>query len=435
MSPRSTKPLPEEEMKAESKAQVGRSSAEYLPIVSKVLAEAPIVDVHTHLFPASAGKLCLRGIDELLTYHYLMVETLRYRKITPREFLAMEKARQADEVWKTLFVEHTPVSEASRGVLTVLEAFGLDTRSLDLDQARSFFGGMSPQEHIDIVLKKANIQFLVMTNDIFDQAERDYWGPDFIKDRRFRAAMRIEMLINSPERALSKMREMGYDAGRAKYDVKNYIVERFLESARQSLDPVYVAASLPHTFRWDDGSFGAKMLKEVLLPFCEANRLPMALMVGVDRQKNPELDGGGDSMGSVDVSGIGDLCRANPRVSFMVTLLSREDQHELCVMARKFPNLTPFGCWWFLNNPSLVDEITRMRLELLGLSFIPQHSDARVLDQLIYKWEHTRKAVARVLAEKYADLEEAGRPVGEDEVKRDCDELFSLNAKRIFGIS
>ena len=32
-----------------------------------------------------------------------------------------------------------------------------------------------------------------------------------------------------------------------------------------------------------------------------------------------------------------------------------------------------------LNNPSLVEEITRMRMELLGTSFIPQHSDARVL--------------------------------------------------------
>jgi hypothetical protein len=30
-----------------------------------------------------------------------------------------------------------------------------------------------------------------------------------------------------------------------------------------------------------------------------------------------------------------------------------------------------FGCWWFLNNPSLIEEIERMRMELLGVSFIP----------------------------------------------------------------
>jgi hypothetical protein len=50
-------------------------------------------------------------------------------------------------------------------------------------------------------------------------------------------------------------------------------------------------------------------------------------------------------------------------------VLARENQHELAVLARKFRNLHIFGCWWFLNNPSLVDEVTRMRVELLGLSF------------------------------------------------------------------
>jgi hypothetical protein len=75
-------------------------------------------------------------------------------------------------------------------------------------------------------------------------------------------------------------------------------------------------------------------------------------------------------------------------------VLSRENQHELCVYARKFNNLMPFGCWWFLNNPSIVEEITRERIELLGASFIPQHSDARVLEQVIYKWRNTRATLA-----------------------------------------
>ena len=89
-------------------------------------------------------------------------------------------------------------------------------------------------------------------------------------------------------------------------------------------------------------------------------------------------------------------------------MLARENQHELCVAARKFGNLMVFGCWWFLNNPSLIEEIERMRFELLGTSFIPQHSDARVLDQLIYKWDHSRRIIGKVLADKYADLAETG---------------------------
>ena len=103
------------------------------------------------------------------------------------------------------------------------------------------------------------------------------------------------------------------------------------------------------------------------------------------------------------------LCREFPSNRFFVTMLARENQHELCVAARKFGNLMVFGCWWFLNNPSLIDEITRMRMELLGTSFIPQHCDARVLEQLIYKWDHSRQLIAKVLADKYEEMGEAGR--------------------------
>jgi hypothetical protein len=70
--------------------------------------------------------------------------------------------------------------------------------------------------------------------------------------------------------------------------------------------------------------------------------------------------------------------------SDLLTMLSRENQHELTVTARKFRNLMIFGCWWFLNNPTLINEITSMRFELLGTTVIPQHSDARILDQLVF---------------------------------------------------
>jgi hypothetical protein len=108
-------------------------------------------------------------------------------------------------------------------------------------------------------------------------------------------------------------------------------------------------------------------------------------------------------------------------------MLSRENQHELCVAARKFANLMPFGCWWFLNNPSIVSEITRERLELLGPTFIPQHSDARVLEQLLYKWPHSRRDIAHALADQYIGVVENGRPVAVADIGRDVRRLFSEN--------
>src|SRR6185436_19556174 len=93
----------------------------------------------------------------------------------------------------------------------------------------------------------------------------------------------------------------------------------------------------------------------------------------------------------------------------------------------KFANLMPFGCWWFLNNPSIVSEITRERLELLGPTFVPQHSDARILEQLLYKWPHSRRDIATALADQYVGVVENGRSITAAEIARDVRRLFSEN--------
>src|SRR5579875_3788992 len=95
--------------------------------VEEELRRTPFIDVHTHLFMPSLGKLGLWGIDELITYHYLEAELFRFSTVQPEEYWSLSKREQADLIWKTLFLENTPASEATRGVIAVLHAFGLDT--------------------------------------------------------------------------------------------------------------------------------------------------------------------------------------------------------------------------------------------------------------------------------------------------------------------
>ena len=128
-------------------------------------------------------------------------------------------------------------------------------------------------------------------------------------------------------------------------------------------------------------------------------------------------------MGRSDLSALVNLCVANSDNRFLVTVLSRENQHELCVLARKFRNLHIFGCWWFTNVPRIIDEMTRMRLELVGLSCTPQHSDARVLDQVIYKWTHFRGILSKALGDKYCELAAIGWPVARQAIQRDIEQL------------
>jgi hypothetical protein len=63
----------------------------------------------------------------------------------------------------------------------------------------------------------------------------------------------------------------------------------------------------------------------------------------------------------------------------------------------------------------------------LGTSMIPQHSDARVLDQLLYKWEHSRAIIGKVLVDKYADVVNTEWVLTEADVKKDIDRLMRGN--------
>src|SRR5215469_3418696 len=105
------------------------NTADLMQVVGQELAATLFIDVHTHLFMPSLGKLGLWGIDELVTYHYLEAELFRSSRITPAQYWPMAKREKADAIWKALFVENAPVSEATRGVVAVLRAFDLPTDS------------------------------------------------------------------------------------------------------------------------------------------------------------------------------------------------------------------------------------------------------------------------------------------------------------------
>jgi len=393
----------------------------------RIVAEAPVFDMHTHLFPPAFGDLSRWGIDNLLTYHYLVAEVMRAGELKPAEFRRMTQPAQADFIWDTLFVRSSPLSEATRGVIAVMSALGLDPAQPNLREAREFFRDMTAEQQVDLVLERARVSAVVMTNDPFDPAEAALWLRGRPADERFKAALRIDPLLNSWDTARQALSDAGYSAGSTIDGLAIAEARRFLDEWIERMDPFYLAVSLADDFTWPEDTARGQLIDQVVLPTCREHSLPFAMMIGVRRGVNPMLGDAGDGVGRADVSALHRLCRAYPENRFLVTMLSRENQHELCVAARKFANLMPFGCWWFLNNPSIVSEITRERLELLGPTFVPQHSDARVLEQLLYKWPHSRRDIANALADQYAGIVENGRRVTAAEIARDIRKLLSEN--------
>jgi hypothetical protein len=395
--------------------------------VEKVLAATPFIDIHTHLYPPSFGRIGLWSIDELLTYHYLEAEFFRFPAVTPEQYWDLSKRERADAIWQTLFVENTPISEATRGVIAVLQAFELPTDSADLSEARVFFSSQNIQSHIESVLQKAGVSTVVMTNDPLDPEEQKVWMNNPASHPRYEAVIRLDRIIRYWSEHWQVLAKQGYDVDEQASGKSIAEVRRFLSDWHKRMNPVYMAVSLPDSFEFPDDSVRTRILRDAVLPSCRELGMSLSLMIGVRNQVNPRIRLAGDAVGRADLRAVENLCRSFPENRFLISVLSRENQHELCVYARKFNNLMPFGCWWFLNNPSIVEEITRERIEMLGTSFIPQHSDARVLEQVIYKWRNTRAIMTAVLANSYRLLARDGRTVTRQMIQRDVERLFRSN--------
>ena len=157
-----------------------------------------IVDIHTHLYPASMGELYLAGPDELLTYHYLKAECSRMlpEGVAVDTFNNMPAAEQADMIWQQLFVGNSsPISEAQLGVVTVMNRLGLNPRAKDLSEFRAFHNAKTPEEYTDMVFESAGVACVYMTNDPLDDTEGPMWQQGVEIDPRFRAVLRLDSAL------------------------------------------------------------------------------------------------------------------------------------------------------------------------------------------------------------------------------------------------
>jgi hypothetical protein len=403
--------------------------------VEQIVQSTPIFDIHTHLYDPAFGDLLLWGIDELLTYHYLVAETFRWLRTPYAEFWKLSKSAQADLIWEQLFIQHSPISEACRGVLTTLNRLGLDVRKRDLPALRGWFKQQNVGDYTTRCMELAGVESICMTNSPFDDLERPVWEKGFRRDERFEAALRIDPLLLAWPASQARLAQWGYSVTADLTDKCISEIRRFLADWTRKMNARFLMVSLPPDFEYPAKSECARLIEKAVIPHCNEFNLAFAVMPGVKRAVNSQLLLAGDGVAKSNLQALENLCAQNHRTKFMCTILSRENQHELSVLARKFRNLHIFGCWWFMNIPSLVEEITRMRVELLGLSFTPQHSDARVLDQLIYKWTHSRAVIARALVEKYLDLAETGWDPTDEEIARDVRGLFGGSAREFLSAS
>jgi hypothetical protein len=302
-------------------------------IVEKNLSAQPVTDMHTHLYPPTFGTpvpnasgspdangLLLWGIDELVTYHYLVAEVYRVVPATQlpyEQFWRMTKRQQADHIWKNLFVDRTPISEACRGVLTTIQRLGLDPNEKSLDAYRPFFAKQDPSQFIDRVMEISNVSSITMTNPVFDDNERNRWlaNPAIGDDPRFKAVLRIDPLLRAWPTAAKKLSEWNYPVSEEISAATIEQVRRFLRDWIDRQTAIYLALSLPPEFRYPAdpadpiGRAGQAILEKAILPVCAERGLPFAMMIGSKMRVNPALGDAGDMVGKSDVASVVNLCR------------------------------------------------------------------------------------------------------------------------------
>jgi hypothetical protein len=266
--------------------------------------------------------------------------------------------------------------------VTTLNALGLAelVNARDLSSIRKFYdkyrddGVRGAERYSRLIHERSGVRYNIMTNIPFDMNEAQYWRPNQTTySKNYRSALRIDPLLTGDIEQISKiLRSSGYEPtidGACQY----------LRDWCDIIKPEYMMASTPHNFdatsKFDvginrdamkiPGAFAVVLgsdqtkncsgndddypsvinehsdfLSDAIMRVCEERDLPIALKIGAHRGLNPRLKQAGDGVVAfADTAMLTRLCTNFPRVRFLVTFLSRNNQHEACVLASKFPNL------------------------------------------------------------------------------------------------
>lgn len=413
--------------------------------VAQAVSETQVDSIHTHLFPASSGpKLALLGWDEMLNYHYLSgVAQTDLNFWDPQAKTRLLAATGTDRA-RIIHAHHfknprgvLPLSEQAKGVNFTLQALGIDPNG-SFDEIKAQYDAQTedPEAFIERILKLARVKTVIGTNTITDPLELAWYrSADFEVPPWYQFALRLDALLKFPDPTLITYLRHELDCIEVTDEFNGKTVDSLRELIRDWANKFkarYIAISLEPHFRWDD-SIQAQMLRKVVIPAAEELGLPMFLMIEPLRQVDPTMGLAGDASGELPIEVIHRILGDFRAVNFWVMALDQATQYRLMTAKRSQSNLMLWGIWWFLLNPTAMDHIMSLRIEMLGQGCIAAHSDSRVWEQELYKWEMIRGVWTRVLARKIEPLLDTGLIVTYQQVldtHRGFFDLAPLDVKR-----
>ncbi len=304
-----------------------------------------MIDLHTHLYP-EADDRCLRGLDELLNYHYVLGEFYTASgklKSDIQLFNRKSKSERSEEIWDTLLKGKlwNPKynSEHVNGILTCVNQF---SGTWHYDSYADILEGYKAPTMKE-VMKIIGLEKVVAT---YEPNEK------YLSDDNIIPSIRIDKYSDVTRPADT-----------------NALYYSFSCESKEL-----------HVFDRLNGN---------LFNDLTDNNIPFWIMLGVRRDVTPYMGLGGDSIGECNILKLVEFANNHPELKIPFSILDPSKIHEAIVASRVTPNLFFAGHWWFNNIPSAIKQNMQTAVDLIGYeNFIHYYSDARVVDQLLYKWRH-----------------------------------------------
>ncbi len=413
------------------------------------LSRATHIDPHSHIEPKAASATCLADI---LGYHYF-TELAHSAGISRERIEGDQAAAEArlDAVVAGLArfsntVQHSWLLQIAR------DLFGFEDRAVTPGNWRDLDALIRQQtaaaDWAERVLAASQIESVFLTNDFDDPLE----GFD---TTRYVPCMRVDELVFHTGKAgvLDRLEATAGHAVRSSLQLEEAIgrtTARFRKMGAKA-----AAVSLPPGFRPEpiepsafarsfdavrrlglsaesaDRDILSKAVFWHVARCCGEQQLPFDLMIGVRRTVYPGGVFQGQDLldGRLSLADYADLFNAFPDVVFPVSVLSHPLNHELVSFAWIFPNVLPFGHWWYANTPAVIERDLEQRLEAVPRTkLLGYYSDMYKLEFGYPKFAMYRRVLARVLAERFVIergwSEEAAVELGLD--------LLVRNPRRVF---
>jgi len=418
--------------------------------ILEALRQITLIDPHTHINPLDPAS---RTLADLLGYHYYT--ELAHSAGMPKSRIEVPGASPRELV-ESLAGGMEPLTNTAQfsWLIDICRRFlGWEGDVIGRHDWQELFDRservMASADWAERVLEQSNVAAVFLTNDFDDPLER-------FDTATFIPCLRTDELVfhlHKPDvrQRLAAASGVALDGSLMSLRMAleqrvRHFVSRGARACAISLPPHFSPAPVSDgraTTAWDavlkQGESAEAANRDALgrrvfwtiAELCDQYRLPLDLMIGVNRNVYPAgVHQGRDLYDSrVSLVQYAELFNAFPDVKFPISVLASVTNQELVSYAWIFPNVITNGHWWYSNTPSFIRRDLAARLEAVPSNKqIGYYSDAYKLEFIAPKFEMYRQVLADVLTEDFVLRrnwsEERAIALGRQVLRGNVEEIF-----------